>query len=63
MEKFCRGISEHATKIINFEKKYIPLSDEEDDLKQKSYLKQKICPICKNKFIFDIYIVTVKICL
>ena len=38
-------------KIINFEKmEMIPLTYEEDEL----YLKQKVCHICKKKFIFNI---------
>ena len=38
MERFCKNLKEHATKIINYEKKeMIPLTDEEN----KSYKKQK----------------------
>ena len=29
MEKFCRDLREHSTKIINYEKKYILLTPEE----------------------------------
>ena len=37
MERFCKDLKEHATKIINYEKKkeMIPLTDEES----KSYKK------------------------
>ena len=39
MEKFCDDLKEHATKIINYEKKkMIPLTDEEN----WSYKKKKI---------------------
>ena len=51
MKKFCKNLKEHATKMINFEKKeMIPLTHEENE----SYLKQKSCRICKKEFIFDI---------
>ena len=50
MEKFCKDLKEHATKIINYEKKeIIPLTDEEND----SYKKQKVCYICKKEFNTD----------
>ena len=40
MEKFCKDLKDHATKIINYEKKeIIPLTDEEN----KSYKKLKVC--------------------
>ena len=40
MEMFCKDLREHATEIINYEKKeMIPLTDEEN----KSYEKQKVC--------------------
>ena len=41
MERFCKDLKEHATKIINYEEKkkeMIPLTDEEN----KSYKKQKV---------------------
>ena len=42
MERLCRDLKDHATKIINYEKKeMIPLTDEEN----KSYKKQKVCYI------------------
>ena len=47
MERFCKDLKEHATKIINYEKKeMIPLTDKEN----KSYEKQKVCYICKIEF-------------
>ena len=47
MEKFCKGLREHATKIINYEKKkMIPLTKKEE----KNYNKQKVCYICKKEF-------------
>ena len=50
MERFCKDLKEHATKIINYEKKeMIPLTDEEN----KSYKKQKVCYICKKGFTTD----------
>ena len=45
MEKFCKNLMEHATKIINYEKKeIIPLTDEEN----KSYEKHKVSYSRKN---------------
>ena len=50
MERFCKNFKEHATRIINYEKKeMIPLTDEEN----KSYKKQKVCYICKKEFSTD----------
>ena len=50
MERFCRNLKEHATRIINYEKKeMIPLTDKQD----KSYEKQKVCYICKKEFSTD----------
>ena len=47
MKKFCKDLREHATKIINYEKKkMIPLTTEE----KIHYDKQKICYICKKEF-------------
>ena len=47
MERFCKDLKEHATKIIDYEKKeMIPLTDEEN----KSYRKQNVCYICKTGF-------------
>ena len=47
MQKFCKDLRKHATKIINYEKKkMIPLT-----IKEKIYHnKQKICYICKKEF-------------
>ena len=50
MERFCKESKEHATKIINYEKKeMIPLTYKEN----KSYKKQKVCYICKKGFSTD----------
>ena len=50
MEKFCKNLKKHATKIINYEKKeMIPLTDKE----HKSYENQKVCYICKKGFSTD----------
>ena len=47
MERFCKGLREHAMKIIDYEKKEImPLTDKEN----KFYEKQKVCYICKKEF-------------
>ena len=47
MKKFCKDLREHATKIINYEKKnMIPLTTNEEIY----YNKQKICYICKKEF-------------
>ena len=48
--KFCKDLREHATEIIDYEKKeMIPLTDEEN----KSYEKQKVCYISKKEFHTD----------
>ena len=50
MKNFCLDLREHATKIINYEKKeMIPLTKTE----KKKHNKQKICYICKNGFSTD----------
>ena len=47
MEKFCKDLREHSTKIINYEKKKnILLTPEE----KKDYDDQKVCYICKKEF-------------
>ena len=47
MKKFCKNLKEHATKIINYEKKkVIPLTIKEE----KYHNKQKVCYICKKEF-------------
>ena len=50
MEKFCKDLREHATKIINYEKKKMfPLTKKEE----KNHDKQKVCYICKKEFNTD----------
>ena len=50
MAKFCKGLREHATKIINYEKKkMIPLTKKEE----KNHNKQKVCYICEEEFNTD----------
>ena len=50
MEKLCKILKEHATKLIICEKKeIIPLTHEE----KKSYEKQKVCHIYKKGFSTD----------
>ena len=47
MKKFCKDLREHATKMINYEKKkMIPLTKEE----KIHYNEQEICYICKKEF-------------
>ena len=47
MKKFSKDLKEHASKIINYEKKkMIPLTTEE----KVCHNKQKICYICKKEF-------------
>ena len=46
MKKFCLDLREHATKIINYEKKeIIPLTKEENKINRE----QKVCSICKKE--------------
>ena len=46
MKKFCKDLKEHATRIINYEKKkIIPLTKE-----KINYNDQQICYICKKEF-------------
>ena len=50
MKNFCLDLREHATKIINCEKKeIIPLTKKEE----KMHNKQKVCYICKKRFSTD----------
>ena len=50
MERFCKDLKEHGTKIINYGKKeMISLTDEES----KSHKKQKVCYICTKAFSTD----------
>ena len=47
MKKFCKDLREHATKILNYEKKkMIPLTTKEEIY----HNKQEICYICKKEF-------------
>ena len=47
MKRFCKDLKEHATKIINCEKKdMMPLIKEEEE----NYNNQKVCYICKKEF-------------
>ena len=47
MKNFCLDLREHATKIINYEKKeMIPLTKKEE----KNHNKQEVCHICKKGF-------------
>ena len=45
MEKICKGLREHSTKIINYEKKKII-----NTRRKKDYDDQKVCYICKKEF-------------
>ena len=47
MEKFCKDLREHSTKIINYEKKKIILLTPEE---KKNYDDQKVYYICKKEF-------------
>ena len=50
MKNFCLDLREHATKIINYEKKeMIPLTMTEE----KMHSKQNVCYICKKGFSTD----------
>ena len=50
MENFCKDLREHATKIINYEKKdMIPLTKKE----KEQHSEQKVCYICKKEFNTD----------
>ena len=47
MKKFCKDLKEHATRIINYEKKkIIPLTKEE----KINYNDKQIFYICKKEF-------------
>ena len=47
MKNFCKDLREHATKIINYEKKKMtPLTTKE----KIHYNEQEICYICKKEF-------------
>ena len=47
MKKFCKNLREHATKIINYEKKKMILLTTKEEIYHN---KQKICYICKKEF-------------
>ena len=47
MNKFCKDLREHSTKIINYEKKKMILLTTEEKI---HYNKQKVCYICKKEF-------------
>ena len=50
MIKFCKDLTEYATRIIDYEKKkIIPLTKEE----KIHYNDQQICYICKKEFSND----------
>ena len=50
MEKICKDLTEHATRVINYkEKEMILLTDKEN----KSYKEQKACYVCKKEFSTD----------
>ena len=47
MKTFCKDLREHATKIINYEKKdMIPLMKKEEE----NHNNQKLCYICEKEF-------------
>ena len=46
-EKVCKDLREHATKIINYEKKKIIALTKEEKI---NYNDQQICYICKKEF-------------
>ena len=47
MKKFCQDLKEHATRIINYEKKKIISLTKEENI---DYNDQQICYICKKEF-------------
>ena len=47
MKKFCKDLKEHATRIINYEKKKIISLTKEEKI---NYNDQKVCYICKKEF-------------
>ena len=58
MKTFCLDLKEHATKIINYEKKeMIPLTKKEE----KKHNKQKVCHTCKKRFTTDDSIKKIKL--
>ena len=47
MTKFCKDLREHATKVINYEKKDMILLTKKEE---ENYNNQKVCYICKKEF-------------
>ena len=47
MKMFCKDLKDQATKIINYEKKEIPLTDKE----KEKHENKKICCICEQEFV------------
>ena len=47
MTNFCKDLREHATKIINYEKKDMILLTKKEE---ENYNNQKVCYICKKEF-------------
>ena len=50
MKKFCKDLKEHATRIINYEKKKIIALTTEEKI---NYNDQQICYVCKKEFSND----------
>ena len=50
MKKFCIDLREHATKIINYEKKEIIMLTKKEE---KKHNNQKVCHICRKEFNTD----------
>ena len=50
MKKFCIDLREHATKIINYEKKERMLLTKKGE---QNHNKQKVCYICRKEFNTD----------
>ena len=49
MTKFCKDLREHATKIINYEKKdMIPLTKKEEEKKKIIIIKKFVTYVKKN---------------
>ena len=49
MKIFCKDLKDQEMKIINYEKKVTPLTDEE----KETHENQKICYICEKEFCTD----------
>ena len=47
MKSFCKDLREHAMKIMNYEKKRIPKTNEENEL----YEMRKVCYISKRHLV------------